>query len=66
MQIWTTCVPVVRIEGIALREIEQRAVHFLGIPGIPDLDRMGHHLRVARHRADIGSDFVGETMNRMG
>ena len=36
----------VRIEGVALREVEERAVHALEVPGILEVDQVLDHPRL--------------------
>lgn len=51
---------VLRIEAIALGEIEERAIYLFEIPGVPDLERMRDHLRGGRHRTDIRGNLAHE------
>ncbi len=50
----------VRFEGIGPGEIEERPVHFLEVPGVPEFEVVGSNLGLRRDRQDVGGDFVGE------
>ena len=55
-----------RLEGVAARELVQRAIHFLEIPGILKLDRRQAHLRFRGDRPHVLRQRPGEARPTLG
>ena len=51
-----------RIERIAGREIVQRAIHFLEIPRVLQVDPVKPHIGLGRNAGDVGTQMFGELL----